>query len=106
MGSRPQDFKRKTQEAALLRQGNLCASCGTPITAIGEGGRAAHKFGEGAQAHHVRHAKLGGTNHVDNCVVICWSCHYSAHEGGNYRFGTVIGTQDDFPFYDGSDGKP
>ena len=103
MGRRPQEFTRNAQEAALRRQHNLCASCGTPITKIGEAGRADHKFSEGAQAHHVKHVKFGGTNHVDNCVVICWSCHYSVHEGGNYRFGTVVGTPDDFPYYGGPD---
>jgi 5-methylcytosine-specific restriction endonuclease McrA len=94
-----QEFSRKTQELALLRQQHLCASCGTPITGIGESGRAEHAFGETAQAHHVKHAKLGGGNNLDNCVVICWSCHYCVHEGGNYRFGTVSGARDDFPRY-------
>lgn len=102
MGTRPQDFDRRTQKQALVRQEHLCASCGTPILEIGEAGREKHKFGESAQAHHVKHAKLGGTNHLDNCVIICWSCHYSVHEGGNYRFGTVIGTPDDFPHFYGS----
>jgi 5-methylcytosine-specific restriction endonuclease McrA len=96
-----QEFTRRTQEQALLRQKHLCASCGTPIAEIGEAGRASHRFGESAQAHHIKHAKFGGTNHLDNCVVICWSCHYSVHEGGNYRFGTVVGTVDDFPHYHG-----
>ena len=98
---RPQEFTRRTQELALLRQKHLCASCGTPIAEIGEAGRASHKFAEGAQAHHIKHAKFGGTNHLDNCVVICWSCHYSVHEGGNYRFGTVEGTVENFPHYRG-----
>jgi 5-methylcytosine-specific restriction endonuclease McrA len=70
---------------------------------IGDAGRAEHRFAEGAQAHHIKHVKFGGTDHLDNCVVICWSCHYSVHEGGNYRFGTVTGTPDDFPHYNGSD---
>jgi 5-methylcytosine-specific restriction endonuclease McrA len=103
MGARPQEFTRRTQELALLRQGNLCASCGTLIAQIGKGGRSQHTFGEGAQAHHVKHVKFAGTNHVDNCVVICDSCHYSVHEGGNYRFGTVMGTPNDFPYYRVSD---
>jgi 5-methylcytosine-specific restriction endonuclease McrA len=103
MANRPQEFTRQTQELALLRQEHLCASCGTPIIKLGEAGRAEHKFAEGAQAHHIKHVKFGGTNQLDNCVVICWSCHYIVHEGGNYRFGTVIGTVDDFPHYNGSD---
>jgi len=102
MRARSSDFSRQTQEAALRRQANLCASCGTTIVAIGRAGRDHHRFFEGAQAHHVRHVKFGGTNDVDNCVVICDSCHYSVHEGGNYRFGTVNGTPPDFPYYHGS----
>jgi 5-methylcytosine-specific restriction endonuclease McrA len=94
-------FSRKSQELALERQQNLCAACGTPIRAIGKAGRLQHKFGEGAQAHHINPAKFGGTDKVANCVVICDACHYSVHEGGNYRFGTVAGTSDDFPHYSG-----
>src|SRR6478752_4808266 len=58
---RPEEFPRAIQELALGRQKNLCASCGTPIARLGNTGRADHKFGEGAQAHHVRHVKFGGT---------------------------------------------
>lgn len=99
--SRPNEFSRATQELALVRQGHLCASCGTPIFGLGDAGRASHAYGEGAQAHHIRHVKFGGTDSVDNCVVICQSCHYSAHEGGNYRYGTVIGERSDFPYFNG-----
>src|SRR2546422_2669898 len=31
---------------------------------------------------HIQHVKVGGSDSVDNCVIICQSCHYSAHEGG------------------------
>jgi 5-methylcytosine-specific restriction endonuclease McrA len=99
MGTRPQEFTRRTQELALARQQHLCASCGTTISALGEAGRRRHKFLEAVHAHHVKHVKFGGTNNVENCVVICQSCHYSVHEGGNYRFGTVSGTPEDFPYY-------
>jgi 5-methylcytosine-specific restriction endonuclease McrA len=95
------EFSRRTQQAALKRQKNRCASCGTPISALGEAGRAEHQYGESAQAHHVRHIKAGGTESVENCVVLCWSCHYCAHEGGNYRRGTVIGEESDFPHFRG-----
>ena len=99
--SRPGNFKRNTKELALRRQNNLCASCGTEILALGKAGRASHKYGEHAEAHHIKHVKFGGSNDLDNCVVICQSCHYSAHEGGDYRFGTVVGTPADFPYYQG-----
>ena len=99
MGSRKEELSRKTQELALRRQSGLCGSCGSLISAIGKAGQAAHKFGESAQAHHIKHVKFGGTNDLANCVVLCSSCHYSAHEGGNYRFGTIVGTPNDFPYY-------
>ena len=99
MGARAQEFSRATQEAALRRQGHLCASCGTAIAVLGTRGKTNHRFGEGPQAHHIKPIKAGGTNGMINCVVICDSCHYSVHEGGNYRFGEVIGTPEDFPYY-------
>jgi 5-methylcytosine-specific restriction endonuclease McrA len=102
MGGRSQEFTRKTKLAALQRQKHRCASCGTSIGELGYAGQAAHEFGETAEAHHVKHVKSGGTNTLENCVILCWSCHYSAHEGGNYRRGTVVGTPDDFPYYHGA----
>jgi 5-methylcytosine-specific restriction endonuclease McrA len=104
MTNRLHEFTRTTQKLALARQKNLCASCGALITALGQAGRHAHKFGESAQAHHIKHVKLGGTNNLGNCAVICWSCHYSVHEGGNYRFGPVSGTPEDFPYFRGPRG--
>jgi 5-methylcytosine-specific restriction endonuclease McrA len=101
MTMRPNEFSHATQQLALARQKFKCGSCGTRITHLGNAGRAAHQFGEGAQAHHVRHVKFGGTAALDNCVILCSSCHYSAHEGGNYRWGTVIGKQSDFPHFRG-----
>jgi 5-methylcytosine-specific restriction endonuclease McrA len=104
MAKRRHEFTRNTQKPALARQRNVCASCGALITALGQAGRRAHKFGESAQAHHIKHVKLGGTNNLGNCAVICWSCHYSVHEGGNYRFGSVSGTPEDFPYFRGPTG--
>jgi hypothetical protein len=100
--NRKGEFSVVMQKLALARQQNLCASCGTHIERLGEAGCASHRFGEGAQAHHVKHIKFRGTSDVGNCVILCDSCHYSAHEGGNYRFGTVVGEPEDFPFYTGS----
>jgi len=98
---RPGEFARATQGLALARQNNRCASCGVHISRLGEAGRADHIFGEGAQAHHIRHIKFGGLDSLDNCVVLCHSCHYSVHEGGNYRHGTVIGLKSDFQYFNG-----
>jgi hypothetical protein len=99
--ARRNDFTRAVQRAALGRQLNRCASCGTWIAALGERGRAQHRFGEGAHAHHLRHAKLGGSRLVANCVILCSACHYCVHEGGNYRGGTVVGTAEDYPHFVG-----
>ena len=99
--SRLNEFSRVTQQVALARQRYRCASCGTHISRLGDAGRAQHRYGEGAQAHHIEHVKLGGTDAVDNCVIICQSCHYSAHEGGDYRFGTVVGRESDYPHFRG-----
>jgi 5-methylcytosine-specific restriction endonuclease McrA len=99
--NRPGEFSTATQQNALIRQKNKCASCRTPIIALGRAGETSHRFGEGAQAHHIKHVKFGGTDLLDNCVILCQSCHYSAHEGGNYRFGTVVGRKTDFPYFHG-----
>ncbi len=98
---RANEFLPSTQQFALVRQKNKCACCGTRITALGNRGRADHRFGEGAQAHHIRHVKFGGLAIVDNCAILCHSCHYSAHEGGNFRFGQIVGTAKDYPYLRG-----
>lgn len=98
---RTQQFSKAAQKLALTRQKFQCASCGTPITDLSEKGREQHLFGEIAQAHHIIHIKFNGTNSVDNCVILCQSCHYSVHEGGNYRYGTVVGNKKDFPYFNG-----
>jgi len=95
------EFSIATQQLALVRQKFRCGSCGTVITRLGVPGRAQHAFGEIVQAHHIRHSKFGGTRSLDNCVILCESCHYSAHEGGNYRHGTVVGRPEDFPHFNG-----
>jgi len=99
--TRLNEFSDATQQMALARQKFRCASCGTRVTQLGNAGRVAHQYSEGAQAHHVRHVKFGGGASVANCAILCSSCHYAAHEGGNYRFGTVIGKQSDFPHFEG-----
>ena len=77
-----QRFPRQIQEQALLRQGMRCATCGMRITAVGEGGRAEHRFGERAEGHHVIPHLMGGPITVQNCAVLCQACHLSAHQGG------------------------
>jgi len=85
MGSRRQrEFSTRTATAALARQNGYCASCGTRIWTIGHAGAARHRFGERAEAHHVLPVLAGGTAHVDNCVILCRTCHYSAHQAGRW----------------------
>jgi 5-methylcytosine-specific restriction endonuclease McrA len=99
--ARPNEFSPATQQLALNRQKNRCASCGARIVALGNAARCVHRFGEGAQAHHIRHVKQGGLASIDNCVILCQSCHYSAHEGGNFRFGLASGRPKDYPYLQG-----
>jgi predicted restriction endonuclease len=99
--ARSNEFSKATKQAALERQKHRCAMCGESITALGYAGQAGHKFGEVAQAHHMRHVKQGGSCGVENCVILCWSCHYSAHEGGNYRHGHVDSSAEDYEFFNG-----
>jgi hypothetical protein len=84
-----------------VRQRFKCASCGARISHLGEGGRGQNPFREIGHAHHMRHVKQGGTSVLANCVVLCQACHYSAHEGGNYRSGTEVGRIEDFPHFGG-----
>jgi 5-methylcytosine-specific restriction endonuclease McrA len=99
--ARANSFSIATKRAALERQKFRCAMCGEKIAALGHAGQAEHRFGEGAHAHHMRHVKLGGTRGLDNCVIICWSCHYSAHEGGNYRRSPIESDATDYEFFNG-----
>jgi 5-methylcytosine-specific restriction endonuclease McrA len=96
------EFSSKTIKAALKRQDSRCASCGTRIFRLGRD-PGAHAFGECAEGHHIRHAKAGGNSSAENCVVICKSCHYSAHGGGDFRDNSepMQGKPQDFPYYGG-----
>lgn len=98
---RDEDFPRVVQQQALDRQGYVCASCGERIAFLGEKGRKENRFKEIGHGHHVRPIHSQGTADVSNCVVICQSCHYSAHEGGWYKKhdGAVVGRQSDYPYY-------
>jgi len=80
-------FSAAIQQQALRRQGGTCASCATPIGGIGNSASDSHKYGEGAQGHHMipQAPPLNGPHEVENCVVLCRSCHISAHQGGRWR---------------------
>jgi hypothetical protein len=102
--SRP-EFTISIQKSALGRQNNRCASCGEIIWCLGEEGREDHFYGEIAHAHHMKPCQLGGTNQFSNCVIICESCHYSAHGGGDYRNKDYFGRRSNFPYYEGEPKK-
>jgi hypothetical protein len=80
-------FPGPVQRLALARQKFRCGSCGTIIWAPGRTGQTEHEFGEGAEGHHVVPHILGGPITIDNCIVLCRSCHLNAHQGG--RWGDV-----------------
>ena len=92
-----QNFPKAMQRQALARQRFRCASCGTAVFATGKQGADAHRFGEGAEGHHVIPHKAEGPITVENCVVLCRSCHLSAHQGGRFA---------DISIYDDLAGRP
>ena len=94
-------FSRKTKEEALARQRDRCASCGEQLFIFDDAEEEDETLGKAAHAHHMRHRKSNGANGVENCVILCKPCHYSVHEGGNYRFGTVESDENDYPYFRG-----
>jgi len=77
-------FSDETKKKALERQGKLCASCGLKIVGLGGSAQSDHQFGEWSEGHHMVPAKAGGSNDLENCVMLCRSCHVSAHAGGSW----------------------
>jgi 5-methylcytosine-specific restriction endonuclease McrA len=100
--AREGEFSPGTKMQALERQQHRCASCGTKINNLGNVARSTHKYGESTHAHHLKHVQQGGGSSVGNCVILCESCHYSVHEGGQYRSRDIIATPTDFPYFWGS----
>lgn len=89
MTSKYLNFPPSVQRKALERQNFKCASCETRISDIGERGKETHRFGERVEGHHVIPHKGGGPISEQNCVVLCRSCHYSAHQGGHWRDASI-----------------
>jgi hypothetical protein len=56
------------------------------ILAVGKAGASSHPFREGVEAHHVIPHQLGGPVSLENCIVLCRSCHYSVHRGGHWKY--------------------
>ena len=97
------EFTTSTKQQALLRQKNKCGSCGEKITSLNQIGKKSHKYGEGAHGHHMKHDQQGGTNLLNNCVILCESCHYTVHNGGNYKNKSeyLIAKASDFSHFNG-----
>jgi hypothetical protein len=79
------DFSETVKREAFFRQWNLCAHCGRNLINIVD------------HAHHVLPNQVGNPKNsnddwirsVDNCVILCDTCHYRVHENGHYRTGAV-----------------
>ena len=97
------EFSYQTKLRALDRQKYLCASCGDPILPF-DGSLVSVAWGECAHAHHLTYMREHGGGNVENCVILCSSCHYNAHEGGRYRRreGEVVALVSDFPHFYGT----
>jgi len=101
--SNSQKFAEGVKQQAWQRQKMKCALCGETIHQLGKVGSDTHKFGEHAEAHHMKHVKQGGTRDIENCVVLCYSCHLNVHEGGRFRNRDeyLITTEIDYPYFNG-----
>ncbi len=81
--ARLNEFSTLTIETALQRQNGRCGICGEKV----------RKTGRRYNAHHMTSAMYGGSNSVDNCVILCdedeeggrgGGCHLWAH-GNSFR---------------------
>jgi hypothetical protein len=115
-------FAKSLKEAALARQGGKCAMCGAHISGVAKADAANHKYGERAEAHHIIPWQNHGESSLDNCVMLCWSCHFSAH-GGDFsdyelyedlggravstkdKIGKLFAKENPYPFYRQRTGK-
>ena len=96
--ARPFDFPDAVKEQAFLRQWDLCAHCGEPMPYLED------------HAHHVIPNQAGDPGDaaddllrgLDNCVVLCSTCHYAVHDSGRYRDGPVA-PPDYYPYSHGKE---
>ena len=95
-------FLRDTRERAWVRQDGLCAHCGKRLV------KANYLRGTwGAwHAHHRVPERLGGSNYLSNCVLLCVNppnCHLEVGHGGNYSNRVVIHNEE-LPYLQGDGG--
>ena len=92
------DFNDHVRNQAFFRQWNLCAHCGRSLIHVYD------------NAHHVVPNQLGRPDiagdswmrEVDNCVILCQTCHHRIHGNGRFRSGAVA-SADDFPYSHGNE---
>jgi 5-methylcytosine-specific restriction endonuclease McrA len=95
---RPFNFKDTTKREAFKRQWNLCAHCGENLSDFFD------------HAHHVIPNQTGRAGNVadqflrtvDNCVILCDTCHERVHHDGSYRTGAVA-PPEYYPYSHGKD---
>ena len=71
-------FTEKVINLAIGRQNGKCGDCGIKLKDV--------LF----DAHHLKRQQDGGSDDLDNCVILCSrntgnNCHHAAHNHGNYR---------------------
>jgi hypothetical protein len=81
-------FTQGTRLEARRRQRNRCGCCGESLEWLVE------------HAHHFQPRAQGGGGELDNCVVLCETCHHRVHQDGHFASGFVA-QQDYFPFWNG-----
>ena len=80
-------FSNLTKSQARLRQHGKCARCGESLIETEE------------SAHYLLRENCGGSDHDENCVVLCQGCHSTVH--GNENFHTsYVTTVGHFPYAD------
>lgn len=82
-------FSESTKQRSRFRQRGKCVHCNESLDWQEE------------FAHHLYPHALGGADCVDNCVVLCGSCHYRVHNDGRFRSG-IVAPRDYFPYMNAS----
>lgn len=95
--ARPNDFTPHTIQMAKARQKGRCGICGKQFD------RTRVKY----EGHHIKSARFGGSNSIDNCVVLCaedrsgqrGACHLLAH--GDYYHRSFELNRSEYRFLNG-----
>jgi hypothetical protein len=94
------EFSVTTQEAALARQGKVCASCGSAISGLAAHGAATVRSPNGGHAHPLRPFGNGGSRALSNCVVLCASCDFDELESDAFSSDVAVGRRNGFAYYE------